>query len=120
MGKEVERLKAWQDFETWKGLASSRKVSIKAGEVTEKIITEAYVNRFNAELKALGADRVRVSIVKTRIERGKAMHQLKLSGTKGRDDDPASLQRSGVIQARCSPLCSPVKTGGYYPAGKKV
>jgi len=95
VSKEVERLKAWQDFETWKGLANSRKVSMKASEVTEKIITEAYVNRFNAELKALGANRVRVSIVKTRIERGKAMHQLKLTGTKGRDDDPAAVLSEG-------------------------
>ena len=95
VSKEVERLKAWQDFETWKGLANSRKVSMKASEVAEKIITEAYVSRFNAELKALGANRVRVSIVKTRIERGKAMHQLKLTGTKGRDDDPAAVLSEG-------------------------
>lgn len=93
--KEVERLQAWQDYETWKGFANSRKVSIKASEVTEKIITEAYVNRFNAELKTLGANRVRVSIVKTRIERGKAMHQLKLTGTKGSDDDPAAVLSEG-------------------------
>lgn len=95
VSKEVERLKAWQDFETWKGLANSRKVSIKASEVTEKIITEAYVNRFKAELKALGANRLNVSIVKTRIERGKAMHQLKLTGAKGRDDDPAAVLSEG-------------------------
>jgi energy-coupling factor transporter ATP-binding protein EcfA2 len=73
---EVERLKAWQNFETWKGLANPRRVSLKASEVTEKVITEAYVNRFNAELERLGAKRVRVAIVKTRIERGKAMHRL--------------------------------------------
>jgi energy-coupling factor transporter ATP-binding protein EcfA2 len=95
VSKEVERLKAWQDLETLKGLANSRKVSMKASEVTEKIITAAYVNRFNAELEALGAKRVRVSIVKTRIERGKAMHQLKLTGTKGRDDDPAAVLSEG-------------------------
>ena len=93
--KEIERLKAWQDYETWKGLANSRKVSMKASEVTEKIITEAYVNRFNAELEALGANRVRVSLVKTRIERGKALHQLKLTGTTGRDDDPAAVLSEG-------------------------
>jgi energy-coupling factor transporter ATP-binding protein EcfA2 len=92
--KEVERLKAWHDFETWKGLANSRRVSMKASEVTEKVITEAYVNRFNAELEALGAKRVRVSIVKTRIERGKAMHQLKLTGAKS-GDDPAGVLSEG-------------------------
>lgn len=93
--KEVERLKAWQDFETWKGIANSRRVSMKASEVTEKIITEAYVTRFNAELEALGAKRVRVSIVKTRIERGKAMHQLRLIGAKSGIDDPSVVLSEG-------------------------
>ena len=37
--KEVERLKGWQDFETLKVLANSRKVSLKASEVAEKVIT---------------------------------------------------------------------------------
>lgn len=93
--KEVERLKRWQDFETWKSLANSRKVSLKASEVAEKVITESYVNRFNAELEALGAKRVRVAIVKTRIERGKALHRLKLTGTKDGEDDPVAILSEG-------------------------
>lgn len=93
--KEVERLKGWQDFETWKMLANSRKVSLKASEVTEKVITESYVKRFNDELKALGAKRVRVALVKTRIERGKALHQLKLTGTKGQEDEPGTVLSEG-------------------------
>lgn len=93
--KEVARLKGWQDFETWKGLANSRKISMKTSEVAEKVITESYVNRFNAELGRLGAKRVRVAIVKTRIERGRALHQLKLTGTKGREDEPAAVLSEG-------------------------
>lgn len=45
---EVARRKAWNDFETWKGLANPRRVSMKASEVAEKVITESYVGRFNA------------------------------------------------------------------------
>lgn len=93
--KEVKRLKDWQGFEEWKALANSRKVSLKASEVAEKVITESYVNRFNAELEALGAKRVRVAIVKTRIERGKALHQLKLTGTMGRENDPGAVLSEG-------------------------
>lgn len=93
--KEVERLKDWQDFETWKGLANSRKVSLKASEVAEKVVTESYLYRFNAELEALGAKRVRVAIVKTRIERGRALHQLKLTGTKGRENDVGAVLSEG-------------------------
>lgn len=39
--KEVERLKGWQDFETRKVLANSRKVSLKASEVAENVTTES-------------------------------------------------------------------------------
>ena len=93
--KEVERQRAWQGYETLKTLANSRKVSIKTGEVAEKVITEGYVGRFNAELEALGAKRIRVAIVKTRIDRGKALHQLKLTGTKSGKHDPATILSEG-------------------------
>jgi hypothetical protein len=53
---------------------------VKAGEVAEKVITTAYVTRFNAELKALGAEHIRVELVKSRTAHGKALHQLRLKG----------------------------------------
>ncbi|ANN66629.1 AAA family ATPase [Bordetella bronchialis] len=92
---EVERRKAWNDFETWKGLASPRRVSMKASEVAEKVITESYVDRFNAELEALGAKRVRVAIVKTRTDKGRALHQVKLTGVKGGQEEPAGILSEG-------------------------
>lgn len=95
VSNEVERLKAWNDLEVWKGIANPRKVSVKAGEVADKVITKAYVDRFNAELEALGAKRVRVAIVKTRTERGRALHQLRLVGVKGKDQDPGAVLSEG-------------------------
>lgn len=92
---EVSRLKNWQNFETWKGFTNPRKVSLKASEVAEIVITESYVKRFNEELEALGAKRVRVEIVKSRMERGKALHQLKLTGAKGRENDLAAILSEG-------------------------
>ncbi len=92
---EVARRKAWNDFETWKGLANPRRVSIRASEVAEKVITESYVGRFNAELEALGAKRVRVAIVKTRTDRGRALHQLKLTGVKRGQEEPAGVLSEG-------------------------
>ena len=93
--KEVERRKAWNDFETWKGLANSRRVSLKASEIAEKVITESYLGRFNAELEVLGAKRIRVAIVKTRAERGRALHQLKLTGVKRGQEEPARILSEG-------------------------
>lgn len=92
---EVGRRKAWSDFETWKGLANSRRVSMKASEVAEEVITESYVRRFNAELEALGAKRVRVAIVKTRTDRGRVLHQLKLTGVKRGQEEPAGVLSEG-------------------------
>lgn len=79
---ELVRLKKWKQLEDWKTASNSRKVSLKAGEISEKVITEEYVKRFNAELQTLGASRLKVELVKTRSERGKALHRLQLVGAK--------------------------------------
>lgn len=77
---EIARLKKIQEYETWKRLANSRNVSTKASVIAEKVITQAYVERFNQELNLLGATRIKVQIVKTRTDRGKVLHQLHLKG----------------------------------------
>ena len=79
---ELKRLKKYKQLEDWKSLANSRKVSLKAGEISEKLITEEYVKRFNIELQMLGASRLKVELVKTRSERGRALHRLQLVGAK--------------------------------------
>lgn len=79
---EIARCKASKEFEDWKSAANSRKVSIKAGELAERIITQEYVSRFNSELQRLGAARLKVELIKTRTERGKALHRLQLRGAK--------------------------------------
>lgn len=79
---EMERLKKLKDLDERKSAANSRKVSIKAGELSAKVITQEYVARFNRELQALGAKRLKVELVKTRAERGKTLHKLQLIGAK--------------------------------------
>lgn len=81
---EIERLKQYKQYDDWKSLANSRPVSQKSGEVAEKVITQAYVGRFNRELQALGATRIKVELVKTKAEKGKVLHRLQLKGVKGK------------------------------------
>lgn len=88
---EIGRLKQHKSYDDWKSLANSRGVSQKSGEVAEQIITQAYVNRFNAELLALGATRIRVELVKTKIEKGKVLHRLQLKGVIGKQTIDAVL-----------------------------
>lgn len=79
---EIQRLKDWQQYNTWKQKTSPRNISLKAGETSEAVITQAYIDRFNNELRQLGASRIQVELVKTRIERGRAMHQVRLREAK--------------------------------------
>lgn len=81
---EVVRLKQYKQYEDWKSLANSKGVSLKSAEVAEKVITHAYVGRFNRELLALGATRIKVELVKTKAEKGKVLHRLQLKGVKGK------------------------------------
>lgn len=81
---EIERLMQYKQYDDWKSLANSRPVSQKSGEVAEKVITQAYVGRFNRELQALGATRIKVELVKTKAEKGKVLHRLQLKGVKGK------------------------------------
>lgn len=83
---EVERLKQYKQYDDWKLLANSMPVSKKSGDVAEKVITLAYVGRFNRELQALGATRIRVELVKTKAEKGKVLHRLQLKGVKGKQN----------------------------------
>ncbi len=92
---EVLRLSQVSDFENWKGLANSRNVSRKAGEISERVITNAYVTRFNKELEALGASQIKVELVKTRTERGKVKHRIQLRGVTVDDHRPVSVLSDG-------------------------
>lgn len=81
---EVLRLKQYKQYEDWKSLTNSKGVSLKSAEVAEKVITDAYVGRFNRELLTLGATRIKVELVKTKAEKGKVLHRLQLKGVKGK------------------------------------
>ncbi len=79
---DIARLKNMRKYEKWEQLANSRKVSLEASHVAEKVITQVYVDRFNQELKMLGASRIKVELTKTQTKKGQALHGLRLKGVK--------------------------------------
>jgi energy-coupling factor transporter ATP-binding protein EcfA2 len=93
--KEQQRFKDYKLLESLKSNASSRRISTKATEVSENVVTEVYVARFNDELRALGATRIQVELVKTRTSRGKVLHQLKLKAVKNGDHSPDKVLSEG-------------------------
>ncbi len=78
MAEEVERLKRLTLIAGWTKLLSTNALTKKANEVSGKVMTEAYIERFNKELKALGAGKISVELVKSGATKGKVKHKLQL------------------------------------------
>lgn len=92
---EIDRLGQVARFEQWKRLANSQGISRKAGEIAEQVITEVFVELFNRELRALGASRIKVELCKTRTDRGRALHKLRLKGARTDQTLPESVLSEG-------------------------
>ncbi len=75
---EVERLKEVHRLEKAQKLTSTQALSAEKSILAEELITAAYIERFQQELDRLGARRVKVSLVKTRAERGHVFHAIRL------------------------------------------
>ena len=78
--EEVNRLQALERIQRAKKKTTSMALSKKKGELAETLITEAFVQRFNSELKALGAARLKVKLIKSKVSKGKVLHTLQLDG----------------------------------------
>ncbi len=78
MIEEIERLKQISKIKQWQKEVGTNALSRKAGDVSSRVLTDAYVKRFNKELVALGAKKIAVELVKSRVSRGKVMHKLQL------------------------------------------
>ena len=61
-------------------LVNTRGLSTKKSELAETAISEAFIERFNSEIKALAAHRVPVRLVKTRTDKGRVWHQIQIDG----------------------------------------
>ena len=78
--EEVARLKLLYQIQEAKKSTNTKALSQKKGELAEALITDAFVQRFNSELKALGASQVKVELVKSKVSKGRVLHKLQLRG----------------------------------------
>ena len=92
---EADRLNRVKAYDGWKILANSRQISLKATDIAEKVVTEAYVARFNQELRALGATKIQVELVKTRTQSARVLHQVRLKGAKNAQSTPETVLSEG-------------------------
>lgn len=92
---EILRLQKINQLNKQIKTTNSKAISLQAGIVSEKLITESYIERFNEELKELGAKKISVELVKTRTSRGKTLHAIRLRGIKGDDVAPLEILSEG-------------------------
>jgi len=78
---EINRLKQVNAIQAAKRLTDTTGLSRKKGDLAEELITEAFIGRFDGELKQLGADRIRIELAKTRVDKGRVLHRLQLRDT---------------------------------------
>lgn len=77
---EVATLKKQSLITKAKKTTSTKGLSQKKGELAEALITNAFVSRFNSELRSLGATHIKVELVKSKVSRGRVLHKLQLRG----------------------------------------
>jgi energy-coupling factor transporter ATP-binding protein EcfA2 len=71
-------------------------ITLKASELAEKVVSKQLEEALNREFKALGVGTLRVSL-KSRADRGKALHKLKLELPQSRT--PADILSEGELRA---------------------
>lgn len=76
--REIIRLKCVKQLEDAKKLTSTYALSLKKSALADELITSAFVKRFDEEIKKLGAESIGVVLEKTRTDKGRVYHQVKI------------------------------------------
>ncbi|MCZ4703921.1 hypothetical protein O6D35_07940 [Legionella pneumophila] len=95
--EEVNRLQLLNNIQEAKKKTNSTTLSKKKGELSEMLITAAFVDRFNSELNLLGASKLEVELIKSRVSKGKVLHTLKLRGADHNLQDVLSEGENRVV-----------------------
>lgn len=111
--EELNRLQSLERLQEAKKKTNSRALSTKKGELAETLITDAFVQRFNDELKALGASRLKVKLIKSKVSKGKVLHTLQLDGAAHNLNEVLSEGENRIVSI--SAFLADV-TGRTYPA----
>ncbi len=111
--EEVNRLQALDRLQEAKKKTSSKALSRKKGELAEALITDAFVQRFNHELKALGASQLKVKLIKSKVSKGKVLHTLQLDGANHSLNEVLSEGENRIISIAAFLADA---TGRTYPA----
>ena len=111
--EEVKRLQSLKRVEEALKKTNTKTLSTKKGELAKKLITDAFVQRFNKELKALKASRLKVKLIKSKVSKGKVLHTLQLDGAAHNLNEVLSEGENRIVSIAA--FLADV-TGRTYPA----
>lgn len=77
---EINRLKQTAQYAEWRRKTTTNAITLQSGRMSQELVTDAYIARFNEELKKLGAGGIQVELVKTGASYGKNKHRVRLKG----------------------------------------
>lgn len=77
---EVTRSEKVELLKKAKSLVNTRGLTTKKDELADTAISEAFIGRFNSEIKSLTAHKVPVKLVKTKSSKGRVWHQIQIDG----------------------------------------
>jgi energy-coupling factor transporter ATP-binding protein EcfA2 len=79
---ERNRLVAMKRLDAARRLLNTKALSEKKSSLTGVLITDAFIARFQGELKSLGAPSLKVAIKKTDTTKGRVLHQVQLTSAR--------------------------------------
>lgn len=89
---EIAGLQKKHQIDGWLKSVNTTAVSKEAGRISEILVTDAFVGRFNTELKLLGAGKVNVELIKTKTKHGRVQHKIQLHGLHPQHSRSKALQ----------------------------
>lgn len=95
LNDEIERIKTVKSIEALRKKTNTRAITTEAGVASERLVTKAYINRFNEELNNLGASKLTVELVLSKNVKGKGRFRVQLKNTKTNPDKPAEILSDG-------------------------
>lgn len=80
--QEIERLEKVLQYNRWEKETNTSGLTREAGEATKTLVTDAYIARFNNELKKLGATHIQVELALSRNTKGESRYNIRLKNAK--------------------------------------
>jgi ABC-type lipoprotein export system ATPase subunit len=80
--EEIMRLKKIAALEAARKLTNITALSKKKSDLAQVLVSDAFIQRFDSELKALSAARIQVELVQSRTDKGHVFHQIRLKNAK--------------------------------------